>query len=403
MIVIPGESLPDRRDGTTNPGGVNQKPPSGRGCSRNLPRGVENRGKNRQRRGDQLSRRPKSRLLIGLRETGCESGCRLTGVVDTGCSGGCSTICRWATGVRETGVRVAGEATGCRVGVPPTGWLTGVRVTGVRVTGCRVGWGFTGSKGIGSGSGLGSKPSDTDAAEILKLAHRDRADRVGDTRIQKAGHQFGTEEILAPVAVGGARAALRFQRHGRVGVAEDLVVGGHGVGSGEDRARGAGALDEALELPDRAEAENMGHLVDDHVDELATCLELVEVGGVELHRALPGQQGAISAKFPEVREIGGVRPDSMHWHPDGLAIDVIIPDWHTPAGRSLGDRVVEYVFANAERFGLEYVIWQRTYLPAKGKPRVMEDRGGPDANHDTHVHISTYGGGFPTGRETYYE
>jgi hypothetical protein len=137
----------------------------------------------------------------------------------------------------------------------------------------------------------------------------------------------------------------------------------------------------------------------------------------QLRRALPHGVGserglqvqtilakrAISAKFPEVREIGGVRPDSMHWHPDGLAIDVIIPDWHSPAGRSLGDRVVEYVFANAERFGLEYVIWQRTYLPAKGKPRVMEDRGGPDANHYTHVHISTYGGGFPTGRETYYE
>lgn len=112
---------------------------------------------------------------------------------------------------------------------------------------------------------------------------------------------------------------------------------------------------------------------------------------------------AISAKFPEIREIGGVRPDSMKWHPNGLAIDVIIPDYDTPAGKALGDRITEFVFANAKRFGLEYVIWQRMYLPARGKPHLMDDLGDDDANHYTHVHISTYGGGFPTGGERYLE
>jgi hypothetical protein len=111
---------------------------------------------------------------------------------------------------------------------------------------------------------------------------------------------------------------------------------------------------------------------------------------------------AISAKFPEIREIGGVRPDSMKWHPNGLAIDVIIPNWDTPAGKALGDRITEFTFAHAEEFGLEYVIWQQTYRPAKGTPHVMEDFGSPDANHYTHVHISSYGGGFPKGGETYY-
>lgn len=110
---------------------------------------------------------------------------------------------------------------------------------------------------------------------------------------------------------------------------------------------------------------------------------------------------AISAAFPEIREIGGVRPDSMKWHPNGLAIDVIIPNWDTPAGRDLGDRVVDYAFAHADEFGLEYVIWQRTYRPAKGTPHMMEDLGSPDANHYTHVHISSYGGGFPEGDEVY--
>ncbi|MFM9035254.1 MAG: hypothetical protein ACKOQ4_13390 [Mycobacterium sp.] len=110
---------------------------------------------------------------------------------------------------------------------------------------------------------------------------------------------------------------------------------------------------------------------------------------------------AISAAFPEVKEIGGVRPDSMKWHPNGLAIDVIIPDWDTPEGRALGDRITEFAFDHADEFGLEYVIWQQTYRPAKGTPHLMPDYGSPDANHYTHVHISSYGGGYPKGDETY--
>lgn len=111
---------------------------------------------------------------------------------------------------------------------------------------------------------------------------------------------------------------------------------------------------------------------------------------------------AISRRFPEIKEMSGVRPDSMKWHPNGLAIDVMIPNWDTPEGRALGDRIVDFVFQNADRFGLEYVIWQQTYRPASGKPHAMENRGSPDANHLTHVHISSFGGGFPKGDEVYW-
>ncbi len=112
---------------------------------------------------------------------------------------------------------------------------------------------------------------------------------------------------------------------------------------------------------------------------------------------------AIVSRFPQIREIGGVRPDSMKWHPEGLAIDVIIPDWQTPAGRALGDRIAKFVSDNGRRFGLEYLIWQRMYIPAEGKPYLMNDAGNPDANHFTHVHIATYGGGYPTGRENFLD
>lgn len=112
---------------------------------------------------------------------------------------------------------------------------------------------------------------------------------------------------------------------------------------------------------------------------------------------------AIVSRFPEIREIGGVRPDSMKWHPEGLAIDVMIPDWQTPAGREVGDRIAKFISDNGRRFGLEYLIWQRMYIPAEGKPYLMDDAGNPDANHFTHVHIATYGGGYPTGRENFLD
>jgi hypothetical protein len=111
---------------------------------------------------------------------------------------------------------------------------------------------------------------------------------------------------------------------------------------------------------------------------------------------------AISARFPEIREIGGVRQDSMHWHPEGLAIDVIIPDYRTAAGRALGDRIVGFVFENAQRFRLVHVIWRQVYIPTGAAPRPMADLGSDDANHYTHVHIATEGGGYPTGGERYF-
>ncbi|MFN6555315.1 hypothetical protein ACP6C7_32435 [Mycolicibacterium septicum] len=110
---------------------------------------------------------------------------------------------------------------------------------------------------------------------------------------------------------------------------------------------------------------------------------------------------AVSARFPQILDIGGVRADSMKWHPNGLAIDVMIPNYSTPEGKALGDRIVAYVLDNADRFGVNHVIF-RQQIYSRGKaPRMMSDRGGTTANHYDHVHIATNGGGFPTGRETY--
>ncbi|TRW89099.1 glycoside hydrolase [Mycolicibacterium sp. 018/SC-01/001] len=91
---------------------------------------------------------------------------------------------------------------------------------------------------------------------------------------------------------------------------------------------------------------------------------------------------AVSAQFPQISTIDGVRPDSKPWHPRGLAIDIMIPNPDSPEGIALGDQIRAYALANAGRFGLQDVIWRGTYsTPA-----------GPQASgygHYDHVHITT--------------
>lgn len=110
---------------------------------------------------------------------------------------------------------------------------------------------------------------------------------------------------------------------------------------------------------------------------------------------------AVSARFPEILDIGGTRADPLKWHPHGLAIDVMVPDYHTPEGRALGDRVLAYVLENAERFELHHAIWRQTIYNPTRAPRLMRDLGSDNANHFNHVHIATKGGGYPHGREVY--
>jgi hypothetical protein len=103
----------------------------------------------------------------------------------------------------------------------------------------------------------------------------------------------------------------------------------------------------------------------------------------------------ISADFPEIHEIGGVRPDALRWHPNGLALDVMIPDPSSAAGIELGNRIVTYVLSNAARFGIQDAIWRGVYYTPSGA-----QRGG--YGHFDHVHVTTTGGGYPTGGEIYY-
>lgn len=111
---------------------------------------------------------------------------------------------------------------------------------------------------------------------------------------------------------------------------------------------------------------------------------------------------AISMMFPEIKVIGGYREDALKWHPNGLAIDVMIPNHNTDAGIELGNQIAGYALANAQRWGVLHVIWRQGLYPGIGAPSWTADYGSETLNHFDHVHIATDGGGYPTGNEKFF-
>src|SRR5262245_61481250 len=70
----------------------------------------------------------------------------------------------------------------------------------------------------------------------------------------------------------------------------------------ESRVAPTLAPDQILHLPQRADAENVAHLVGDHVVKSPGRFHLCEIGGIERHDALRRQQGAgTSGIWPNVR------------------------------------------------------------------------------------------------------
>ena len=111
---------------------------------------------------------------------------------------------------------------------------------------------------------------------------------------------------------------------------------------------------------------------------------------------------AISVLFPEITTMYGFRQDPLKWHPNGLAIDVMIPGFETPEGIELGNQIAGYALANAKRWGVVHVIWRHAIYLGPDSGQWMAEMGSETANHYDHVHIATDGGGYPTGQETYF-
>ena len=132
---------------------------------------------------------------------------------------------------------------------------------------------------------------------------------------------------------------------------------------------------------------------------------LVDQGAMSLSAGVVPEQGlqvktilaarSVAAAFPQIRSAIGVRPDAKPWHPSGRAIDLMIPNPGSAEGIALGDAILAFVMDNAGRFGVQDVIWRGTYYTPGG------GASGSGYGHYDHVHITTIGGGYPTGGEEY--
>lgn len=107
---------------------------------------------------------------------------------------------------------------------------------------------------------------------------------------------------------------------------------------------------------------------------------------------------AIRAKFPQIKTIYGWRMYSAYSsdHPNGRALDIMIPSYSTASGKALGDAIARYLQENHAKHHVHYLIWrQRNWNVERNLDyttgwRWMSDRGGATANHYDHVHVSVY-------------
>jgi len=205
--------------------------------------------------------------------------------------------------------------------------------------------------------------------------------------------------IVVSVAVSGAalyaqNAAPRHAEH--PGATPPAQSSEHAAG-----APGAPQLPtDSARTPTEAELLAVSAPVDTRVLDFPLAAGVAPEGGLQIKTVWVAR--AISMMYPEITTIGGYRQDALKWHPNGLAIDVMIPNHNSDEGIALGNQIAGLALANAQRWGVIHVIWRQGFYPGIGAPSWTADYGSETLNHFDHVHIATDGGGYPTGRESYY-
>ncbi|CAA9316562.1 MAG: putative secreted protein [uncultured Friedmanniella sp.] len=108
-------------------------------------------------------------------------------------------------------------------------------------------------------------------------------------------------------------------------------------------------------------------------------------------------------RWPQLTSFGGVgnRPSNVDRdHQEGRAVDAMVADYQTPAGKQLGNAIASWVVANQSRLGVRYVIWNARIWNVQRASEGWRTCGsqascyaGADdsAAHRDHVHISVFG------------
>ncbi|MFT3969114.1 MAG: hypothetical protein QM695_02265 [Micropruina sp.] len=105
----------------------------------------------------------------------------------------------------------------------------------------------------------------------------------------------------------------------------------------------------------------------------------------------------IRAEFPAITTMYGWRAGSAYSsdHPNGLALDIMIPKYSTASGKALGNTIARYLQDDYKNLHVHYLIWRQRSWNVERSIKVtswkkMADRGGATANHYDHVHVSVY-------------
>lgn len=100
----------------------------------------------------------------------------------------------------------------------------------------------------------------------------------------------------------------------------------------------------------------------------------------------------IIGEFEQPYPTGCYRP-SADDHGEGRACDFMMSAngaMPSEENRQLGDAIAQYAIDNADRLGIDYIIWeQQIWHTGSRSWRGMEDRGDLTQNHFDHVHVSS--------------
>lgn len=131
--------------------------------------------------------------------------------------------------------------------------------------------------------------------------------------------------------------------------------------------------------PSAASSASASGSVSEAACRLGTAVESgLKAHTIEIYRS-------VCANFPAITSYGGVRSDSLPWHPTGRALDIMLPSVSDVA---LGNQIVAFLIAHASEFNINHIIFrQRMWLPGEGWS-AMEDRGSITDNHFDHVHVA---------------
>lgn len=113
------------------------------------------------------------------------------------------------------------------------------------------------------------------------------------------------------------------------------------------------------------------------------------IKGGQNQPAAQGTAEILSQIFPQLETIGGQRPDSLPYHREGRALDIMIPgDPLSPEGIAYGNQIRDWLMANAEALGLEDTIWQDVRKAPGQDDQTLGRWDDITQGHRDHVHAT---------------